>query len=387
MPQSTQPLYLDSAASTRVAPEVCAAMLPHLDGTAGFANPSSVHHLPGRTADAAIEQARNQVAEELRCAANEVIFTSGATESINLAVRGIAMANATRGRHIVATAIEHKATLAACQSLADEGFAISLVPPTADGRVPPAAIAAAIRPDTLLISIMHVNNETGILQPIEEIAAVALEQGVLLHLDAAQSVGKFPLDVQRLAVDLLSLSAHKFHGPKGIGCLIVRDRARLPLRPLAFGGGQEYGLRPGTLPTHQIVGLARALRLAAERRDTDLAHARRLHAQFIEGLRAEVPLKRHGDPAHGSPYILNFSVPGIGSDALINQCAAEVAFASGSACSSGTIDPSHVLRAMGVTGEDLRGAVRVSFDRYLTPDDIAQAVASILAAIKRIQAL
>jgi cysteine desulfurase len=387
MHQPERPLYLDSAATTRVAPEVCAAMLRHLDGSEGFANPSSGQHIAGRDAAAVIQQARAQIAGELHCVSDEIIFTSGATESINLALQGVARANAQHGRHIVTTRIEHKATLACCDALIAEGFDVTLIKPQPDGRVPSEAISAAIRPDTLLISVMHTNNETGVMQPISDIAAVAADHGVLLHVDAAQAAGKLAIDLKALQIDLLSLSGHKFHGPKGVGCLFIRDRARLPLRPLTYGGGQEFGLRPGTLPTHQIVGLAAALGLAAEHRKEDLSQVRRLRAQFIDSLRARVPMIVHGDIDNASPYIVNFSVTGVGSDALINQCAPEISIASGSACSAGTVEPSHVLRAMGVEGDDLYGAVRVSFDRYNSREDIAVAVSAIAAAVSRIKDL
>jgi cysteine desulfurase len=380
-------IYFDTAATTRVAPEVCAAMLAQLDGSAGFANPASAQHEPGRLAAEVIEQARGEVAVELRCAADEILFTSGATESINLALRGVALANAHHGRHIVTTQIEHKATLACCDALAAEGFQITRIPPGADGRIDPDALARALREDTLIVSVMHTNNETGVLQPLREIAAIAEERGVLLHVDAAQAAGKMPIDLAATPIDLLSLSAHKFHGPKGIGCLFVRDRARLPLRPLAFGGGQEFGLRPGTVPTHQVVGLATALRLAAELRDRDHRHVSQLRTQLIDNLSTHMPLSVHGSAASASPYIVNLSIAGIGSDALINQCAPRISIASGSACSAGTVEPSHVLRAMGVDGDPLYGAVRISFDRYHTPDDVETAVDAIVHAVSRIREL
>lgn len=362
-------------------------MLAHLDGTIGFANPSSGQHEAGRRAAEVIERARAAVAAELRCTADEVIFTSGATESINLALRGVALANARHGLHIVTTQIEHKATLACCDALAEEGFEITRVPPGQDGRVDPAAIADAVRPDTLLVSVMHTNNETGVMQPLQDIAAVAEELGVLLHVDAAQAAGKLPIDLSGISIDLLSLSAHKFHGPKGIGCLFVRDRSRLLLRPLTFGGGQEFGLRPGTLPTHQIVGLATALKGVSEHRDRDFAHVSGLRERFIERLSVAIALKVHGARDAVSPYIVNLSIPGISSDALINQCAAEIAIASGSACSSGTVEPSHVLRAMGVEGDPLYGAVRVSFDRYHTAENIDAAVDAIVRSANKIREL
>ena len=360
-------------------------MMRHLDGSRGFANPASGQHEPGRQAADVIDQARADVAAELRCDADDVIFTSGATESINLALRGVALANTRHGRHIVTTRIEHKATLACCDALTDEDFEITVVAPNHDGRVDPAAIAEALRPDTLIVSVMHTNNETGVMQPLQEIAMLAEDRGVLLHVDAAQAAGKLPIDLSSIPIDLLSLSAHKFHGPKGIGCLFIRDRAHLRLRPLSYGGGQEFGLRPGTLPTHQVVGLVTALQLVAATRDRDWQQVHFLRAQFLHALSERFPIVVHGAPDATSPYIVNLSIPGIGSDALINQCAAQIAIASGSACSSGTVEPSHVLRAMGIDDDPLYGAVRVSFDRYHTAEQIQVAVDAIAQAVERIQ--
>ena len=244
-----------------------------------------------------------------------------------------------------------------------------------------------MRPDTLLVSLMHTNNETGVMQPIAEVAEVAANAGVLFHVDAAQAAGKFAIDLRQLPVDLLALSAHKFHGPKGIGCLIVRNRRQLRLQPLLYGGGQEYGLRPGTLPTHQIVGLSAALSLAAKRRETDLAHVSSLKQFFLEQPPRRLPVQVHGDAARSSPYIVNFSIESIGSDALLNQLTSELAIASGSACTSGTVAPSHVLRAMGIEGGELYGAVRVSFGRDHALADVSAAVARIVAAVGRMKEL
>lgn len=379
------PLYFDTAATTAVAPEALARMVEWLGGM--DANPSSANHLPGRAAAAAVEQARTEIASELGCEPDEAVFTSGATEANNLALRGIALAHAARGKHIVTSAIEHKSVLECCAALHREGFDIDYLKPNAGGWIDPEAVARALRPDTLLVSLQHANNETGVMQPVSEVAELAAQAGVLLHVDAAQAAGKFRIDLQETPIDLLSLSAHKFHGPKGIGCLIVRDRRHLRLRPLMYGGGQEFGLRPGTLPTHQIVGMSAALRLSAQRRETDLAHVAALKRQFLEQLAERVSVQTHGDLRRGSPYIVNFSVAGIGSDALLNQLAAELAIASGSACASGAIEPSHVLRAMGIEGEALYGAVRLSFSRDHTQADVSAAVARIAAAIGRMKEL
>lgn len=382
-----QPVYLDTAASTGAAPEVAAAISEALRAPWGVANGASAEHALGRDAADAVDSARRVVARELRCEQDEVIFTSGATESINLALQGIATANAAHGTHLLTTAIEHQATLACCEALERRGFEVSYLKPQSDGRIAPQAVAEGIRPDTLIVSVMHINNETGAIQPIKEVAAIAAEAGVLLHLDAAQSAGKFEIDLQELPIDLLSLSAHKFHGPKGVGCLIIRNRARTPIAPLCFGGGQEYGLRPGTLATHQIIGLATALQQSARRRTADFEAVQARKARLIDQLQAALPLQINGDSEQASPYILNLSIAGITSDALINQTASEIAIASGSACSSGTIEPSRVLRAMGIEGERLHGAVRISFDPAHTEADIDFAADAIARAVARIRTL
>lgn len=380
-------LYFDTAATTRVAPEVIARMVDVLSSGHLYANPSSSHHLPGQSVSQVIAEARAQVAAEFGCETDEVIFTSGATEANNLALRGIAIAHASQGRHLVTSSIEHRAALECCASLRREGFEITYVEPNRGGWIEPESVASALRPDTLLVSLMHTNNETGVMQPIAKVAEMAAEAGVLFHVDAAQTAGKFSIDLRRIPIDLLSLSAHKFHGPKGIGCLIIRDRRRLRLQPLMHGGGQEFGLRPGTLPTHQIVGLATALSLAAQKREANLAHVAAIKRLFLEELGACLPVRVHGDQARCSPYIVNFSIDGIGSDALINQLSEELAIASGSACSSGTVEPSYVLRAMGIEGGALYGAVRVSFGRDHTEAEISAAVARIVAAVARMKEL
>ncbi|WP_240905798.1 cysteine desulfurase family protein [Thiorhodococcus mannitoliphagus] len=387
MDAKSLPLYLDTAATTRIAPEVLAAMVEQLENPRTFANPSSSAHAQGQAAAAVVAGARAEVAAEFGCDPDEVIFTAGATEANNLALRGLALAHAEQGRHLITSRIEHHAVLACCESLERDGFEVSYLPPDRWGRIPPEAVEAAIRPDTLLISLMHTNNETGVLQPIEDVAALAAEHGVLLHVDAAQAAGKLRIRLDETPIDLLSISAHKFHGPKGIGCLIVRNRRQLRLRPLMYGGGQEFGLRPGTLPTHQIVGLSAALTLAASRRGCDLTHVAQLKRHFIQSLATRLKIQIHGHPEQASPYILNLSLDGIGSDALINQLAGVLAIASGSACSSGTIEPSHVLRSMGIEGADLYGAVRISFDRAHSLEDIATAVDNIVAAARRLQEL
>ena len=381
-------LYFDSASTTPVDVEVAAAMLQVLHTVSG--NPSSSAHAFGRSAAQRVEQGRRQIAEEFGCESDEVIFTSGATEADNLALAGVAHAHADKGRHLIVSAIEHRAVLACAEQLERDGFAVTRVKPDANGVVAPAAIAAAIRPDTLLISLMHTNNEIGVIQPIEAVAELAAEAGVLFHVDAAQAVGKFEIDLAALPIDLLTASAHKLHGPQGIGCLILRNRRLLKLAPLMQGGAHEYGLRPGTLPVHQIVGFAAALRKAARQRAHDLAQVTAVRARFLDTLSAQADtdvIVQGAAAPQRSPYILGLSFPGLSSDALINQLDGQVAIASGSACSSGALEPSYVLRAMGVQDDLLYGAVRVSFDRTHSIEQADEAARRIAAAVRRIRRL
>lgn len=380
-------LYFDTAATTQVAPQVVAAIVAQLNSADCYANPSATSHQPGRAAAAVIAQARTEIAAELGAEPDEVIFTSGATEANNLALRGVALAHAAHGRHLVVSAIEHPAVLACCDALQREGYMVTRVLPNRQGLIEPGAISQALRPDTLLISLMHINNETGMIQPLTEVADLAAEAGVLFHVDAAQSAGKFNINLQQLPIDLLALSAHKFHGPKGVGCLVIRNRRHLRLQPLLYGGGQEFGLRPGTLATHQIVGLSTALTMAATQREADLIHVAALKRQFMEQLAVHFPIQVHGDLTRSSPYIINLSIAGISSAALLNQLAGELAIASGSACSSGAIEPSPVLRAMGIEDESLYGAIRVSFSRDHSAAEVALAVDRIAAAVQRMREL
>ncbi len=374
--------YFDTAATTALDPVVLARMMAIL--STDHANPASSHR-QGQAVACLIEQARADIAAVFQCEPDEIIFTSGATEANNLALRGIALAHAQAGRHLITSAIEHKSVLACCQSLQRDGFDITYLSPERSGWITPEAVQRAIRPDTLLISLMHTNNETGVMQPVDEVAALAAEAGVLFHVDAAQAAGKFEIDLNRIPIDLLSFSAHKFHGPKGIGCLIIRNRRHLPIQPLLYGGGQEYGLRPGTLATHQVVGMSMALTRAILHRAECIEHISNLKHYCLKKLGECLSVQAHGDLSRSSPYILNFSIDGISSDALINQLTEHLSIASGSACSSGTIEPSHVLRAMAVEGHTLYGAVRLSFSRNHTITDIAEAVEHIIKAVRRMQ--
>lgn len=382
-----KPLYLDTASTTPIAPEAIKVMLDYMGEDGCYFNTSSTGYVSGQHAADALARFRALVAKILGCESQEIIFTSGATEANNLALRGIAQAHATHGRHLVTSLIEHKSVLETCHALEQEGFEVTYLKPNKKGWIEPDAVQAALRPDTLLVSLLHTNNETGVIQPIREVADFLTEAGVLFHVDAAQAAGKLPLNLEETPIDLLSLSAHKFHGPKGIGCLVVRNRRQLRLQPMQTGGGQEFGLRSGTLATHQIAGMTTALQLAAQSQAQYYEHASTLKRQFIEQLIRHCAIKINGDIEQSSPFIVNFSISGISSDALINQLATTVALSSGSACSSGTIDPSYVLRAMDVEGDALYGAVRASFSRYHTMTDISQAVEHIIAAVRRMQEL
>lgn len=370
-----------------MAPEVVEVMLSYLGAEGCFYNPSSTRYLAGQDAASVVLSARQGISEVLGCEPEEVVFTSGATESNNLALRGIAHANKSHGRHIITSTIEHKSVLETCRALERDGFDVTYIMPNRSGKIELDAVKSALREDTLLVSIHHTNNETGVIQPVNDISEMLVEEGILFHVDAAQSAGKLPLDLSKTAIDLLSLSAHKFYGPKGIGCLVVRNRRRLHITPLFLGGGQEFGLRSGTSATHQIAGMITALELVTKNRVRDIAHVTELKREFLKQLQSKLEIKINGHNSLNSPYIVNFSVKDISSDALINQLSTEVALSSGSACSSGAVEASYVLRAMGIEGDQLYGAVRASFSRYHSVADMTLAVERIIAAVRRMQEL
>ncbi|HUN71719.1 MAG TPA: aminotransferase class V-fold PLP-dependent enzyme [Steroidobacteraceae bacterium] len=380
------PVYLDYAATTPVDPAVAAAMTRSLTGPDGIGNASSVTHVFGRRAAEGIERSRAQVAELIGAAAEEIVFTSGATESNNLAILGAARASAYRGRHIVSSRIEHKAVLDPLQRLAKEGFAVTLVSPDRRGRIDPDAVAAALRPDTVLASIMLVNNEVGVIQDVAAIAALCRARGVLLHSDAAQAAGKIPLDVHALPVDFVAVTAHKMYGPKGIGALYVRAAARAHLQAILFGGGQERGLRPGTAPTHQIVGFGVACDLA--RRELTAEHARLagLRDRLWQGLADLGGVHANGEGAPCVPGILNVSFEGIEGESLVAGLP-ELAVSTGSACNSASAEPSYVLRALGRDMQLAQSSLRLSFGRFSGPEHIATAVAAIRREVTRLRAL
>ena len=379
-------IYLDYAASTPVAEEVVAAMTRALRDPALAANPAAGTHGPGRHAAALVEQCRASVAGLIRADPDEVIFTSGATEADNLAIVGAARFRKSRGRHLITALTEHKAVLESCRHLAREGWRVTWLKPGADGLIAPAAVAAALEADTVLVSLLHANNETGDVTDVASIGSLCRQRGVLLHVDAAQSAGRLPIDVRALQVDLLSLSAHKLYGPKGIGALFIdRERVRR-VEPLLFGGGQERGLRPGTLPTHQIVGMGAAFRMAATRVEADREHVTRLRDRLWSRLQVIPGVLLNGHPAQTTGHILNVSVAGVEGESL-HAALEELAVASGSACTSLTDEPSHVLRVLGRSPALARSSVRFSFGRPTTPEDIDRAAAVFAGAVAELRQL
>jgi len=379
------PIYLDYAATTPLDPAVIAAMTECLATDGGRGNPASLHGW-GRRASARIETARAEVAALIGAAAEDIVFTSGATESDNLAVLGAARAAAERGRHLVSTRIEHKAALDPCRRLQKEGFAVTLLAPDRTGRIDPQALAAALRPETVLVSVMWVNNETGVIQDVEAIGALCRERGILFHTDAAQAVGKVPMAMRELPIDLMSFTAHKFYGPKGIGALYVRAGVRARLQPLLYGGGQERGLRPGTLATHQIIGFGAACTLAR----AALAHEPQRVAALRDRLWAQLePLGGVHLNGAGAPRVaglLNVSIEGVEGESLVTGLP-ELAVSTGSACNSASAEPSYVLRALGRDTELAQSSLRFSLGRFSQPADIEAAAAAVRREVTRLRAL
>jgi cysteine desulfurase len=389
------PVFLDHASTTPLDPAVADAMAECLRGSDTQGNASSATHALGRAASARIEQARVEVAALLGAAPSDIVFTSGATEADNLALLGIARGRADLGRHLVVARTEHKAVIDPARALAKHGFEVTWLEPDAAGRITPQSVATALRPDTQLVSVMHANNETGLINDIAGIAAVCHAQGVLLHSDAAQSAGKLPLYVTALGADLLSVSAHKMYGPKGIGALVVTAAARPWLEPLMYGGPQERGLRPGTPATHQAVGFGKAAALAAGRLEDDAAHAASLAAGFLARLEGLPGLRfNHAapDPAApdptaptGLPGLLSISVEGVEGESLLAGLS-EVAVSSGAACDSASGEPSYVLRALGLAPELAQATLRIMFGRHNRPADADLAAAALRRTVLALRA-
>lgn len=376
-----RPVYLDNQATTRCDPRVVQAMLPFF--TEQYGNPHSVEHTMGLAAEAAAERARAEVAHLIGADGKEVVFTSGATESNNIAIKGAARHAAELGterRRIITVATEHKCVLESVSDLAAEGFEPIILPVTADGLLAPETLRAALTVPTLLVSVMAVNNETGVVQDIATLAAIAKEAGALFHTDAAQAVGKIPLDLGSWRVDLASVSGHKVYGPKGVGALYVRRRPRVRLKPLFSGGGQERGLRSGTLPAPLIVGLGEACRLAGAEMADEAARIRTLRERLLAKLLAGVPgLVVNGSRIARIPGNLNLTFPNVIATELMAR-ASELCVSTGSACSSATVEPSYVLRAMGLSEETAARSLRIGIGRFTSAADVDYAAAALAAA-------
>ncbi|NBT35285.1 MAG: IscS subfamily cysteine desulfurase [Betaproteobacteria bacterium] len=362
-----QPIYLDYSATTPVDPRVVDRMIPFLREE--FGNPASRSHAYGWSAEAAVEEARKQVAALVNCDPKEIVWTSGATESINLALKGAAHFYRDRGRHVITVKTEHKATLDTCRELEREGFEVTYLDVREDGLVSLDAFEAALRPDTILVSVMFVNNEIGVIQDIQAIGEVCRARGIVFHVDSAQATGKVVIDLQTLKVDLMSFSAHKTYGPKGIGALFVRRKPRIRLEPLIHGGGHERGMRSGTLPTHQIVGMGEAFRLAGLEMAAENERIRMLRDRLWKGLQSIEAVYLNGNLEHRVPHNLNVSFNYVEGESLL-MAVKDIAVSSGSACTSASLEPSYVLRALGRSDELAHSSIRFSIGRFTTEADV-----------------
>ncbi len=377
-------IYLDNNSTTPLDPAVVDAMLPYF--TTKFGNPSNPAHDYGLEAANAVERARLQVAHLIGSEAKEILFTSGATESNNLAILGAARASRSRGNHVVTTAIEHKAVLNPCKQLEREGMRVTYLPVDRTGFVSTNDLAEAITDHTVLVSVMAANNEVGTIQPIQEIGRLCKERGILFHSDAVQALGKIPFDVEELGVDLLSISGHKIYGPKGVGALYVRSRnPAVQLEPIVYGGGQERGLRSGTVAVPSVVALGLTCELAEGNLATEPSRLRTLRDKLLSRLLSAIPTAVvHGQQGNTLPGLLNLGFPGVDGDDLIH-CLKGVAVSQGSSCSSGSFEPSHVLRALGINDDLARASIRMGVGRFTTADEIDQATELIVAAVETLK--
>ena len=361
------PIYMDYSATTPVDPRVASMMIPYL--TEKFGNPASRSHAFGWEADAAVELAREQVAALVNADPKEIVWTSGATESNNLAIKGAAHFYQGKGKHIITMHIEHKAVLDTVRELEREGFSATFLDPEPDGLLDLDKFKAALRPDTILVSIMLVNNEIGVIQDIASIGEICREKGILFHVDAAQATGKVAIDLQQLKVDMMSFSAHKTYGPKGIGALYVRRKPRVRIEAQMHGGGHERGMRSGTLPTHQIVGMGEAFRIAKEEMAQENERIRMLRDRLLKGLMAMEEVHINGDMEHRVPHNLNLSFNFVEGESLM-MAVKDVAVSSGSACTSASLEPSYVLRALGRSDELAHSSIRFSIGRFTTVEEV-----------------
>ena len=363
------PIYLDYASTTPVDPRVATKMQKCLSLDGNFGNPASRSHGYGWKAEEAVEEARSHIAKLVNCDQREIVWTSGATESDNLAIKGAARFYKERGNHIITSKIEHKAVLDSCRQLEREGFEVSYLTPNNKGMILPEEVFKTITDQTILVSLMHVNNEIGVINDIQSIGKITREKGIIFHVDAAQSTGKLPIDLSSANVDLMSFCAHKTYGPKGIGALYASRRPRVRLEAQIHGGGHERGMRSGTLPTHQIVGMGEAFRLALEEMDSDNERIKDLRDRFWKGLEDVEEVYLNGDIDRRAPGFLNVSFNFVEGESLI-MALKDIAVSSGSACTSASLEPSYVLRALGLKDELAHSSIRFALGRFTTKDEV-----------------
>ncbi len=380
------PIYLDYSATTPVDSRVAAKMIECLSVEGNFGNPASRSHAFGWKAEEAVENARRQVAELVNADPREIVWTSGATESDNLAIKGVAHFYASKGKHIVTTKIEHKAVLDTTRQLEREGFEVTYIEPGEDGIVTPAMVEAAFRDDTILVSVIHVNNEIGTINDITAIGELTRSRGILLHVDAAQSTGKVEIDLEKMKVDLMSFSAHKTYGPKGVGALYVRRKPRVRLEAQMHGGGHERGMRSGTLATHQLVGMGEAFRIAKEEMAQENERIRALRDRFYKQVEHLEELYVNGSMTVRVPHNLNLSFNYVEGESLI-MALKDLAVSSGSACTSASLEPSYVLRALGRNDELAHSSIRFTFGRFTTEEEIDYAAQKVCEAVTKLREL
>ena len=380
------PIYLDYAATTPVDPRVAEKMMQYLTLDGIFGNPASRSHKFGWQAEEAVDIARNDIAALVGADPREIVFTSGATESDNLAIKGAANFYQKKGKHIITCKTEHKAVLDTCRQLEREGFDVTYLAPQSNGIIDLKQLEAAMREDTILVSIMHVNNEIGVVQDIAEIGEMCRSRGIIFHVDATQSVGKLPIDLSKLKVDLMSFSAHKVYGPMGIGALFVRRKPRIRIEAQQHGGGHERGMRSGTLPVHQIAGMGEAYRIAKEEMESEAARLRALRLRLWNGLKDIEEVYLNGDLENGAPGILNISFNYVEGESLI-MALKDLAVSSGSACTSASLEPSYVLRALGMNDELAHSSIRFSLGRFTTQEEIDYAIVLVRKSIGRLRDL
>lgn len=380
------PIYLDYSATTPVDPRVAEKMIECLTMDGNFGNPASRSHLFGWKAEEAVENARRQVADLIKADPREIVWTSGATESDNLAIKGAAHFYQKKGKHIITSKIEHKAVLDTCRQLEREGYEVTYLTPNSDGLIEPSAVADAIREDTIVVSLMHVNNEIGTITDIEAIGEITRSKGIIFHVDAAQSAGKIDIDMAKAKVDLMSLSGHKMYGPKGIGALFVRRKPRVRLEAQIHGGGHERGMRSGTLATHQIVGMGEAARICKEELAEETKRVIALRDRFMAGMGEMEEVYVNGSREQRVPGNLNISFAFVEGESLLMSLK-DLAVSSGSACTSASLEPSYVLRALGLNDELAHSSIRFSFGRFTTNEEVDFASSQIQEAVSKLREL